>query len=365
MDPVSIIASIAGIATAGTALSKAIYQFISSTRGASREMGQIAHTIVDLSIILGELRRVLRDGAELCNRKFLRRINPCNHDKKGNKAIEPITHQSLVDLSETQDQYLNIDAEKPNHLSSDQKNEAVSQLQLQVSRQRSDDTADWLFDLVFLPYAQSCVDPSDQNSTNLPSNSTMSDIDEDPQEQSSTNECSTGKSAVIRDPSAMQIALYNPGAASSLVKELLADWTVLTEKEIESVTSDSQSSEQEEAKTSNESEKTKEFIYFEDAVGRRYTFPFYRVKSYQGLKTLIESAFHQVDVVGPHVMAGRFDIIGSHSAIGPNAALEKDGKIILPEVWEDFIQPGMAVAMAMGQWANQSLNRKFRREFLC
>ncbi|KAH8683992.1 hypothetical protein BGZ61DRAFT_549741, partial [Ilyonectria robusta] len=190
-------------------------------------------------------------------------------------------HQSLVDLSETQDQYLNIDAEKPNHLSSDQKNEAISQLQLQVSRQRSNDTADWLFDLVFLPYAQSCVDPSDQNSTNLPSNSTMSDIDEDPQEQSSTNECSTGKSAVIRDPSAMQIALYNPGAASSLVKELLADWTVLTEKEIESVTSDSQSSEQEEAKTSNESEKTKEFIYFEDAVGRRYTFPFYRVKSYQ------------------------------------------------------------------------------------
>lgn len=65
------------------------------------------------------------------------------------------------------------------------------------------------------------------------------------------------------------------------------------------------------------------------------------------MKTLIESAFDQVHVVGPHVMEGRFDIIGSHSAIGPNAALEKDGKIILPEVWEDFIQPGMAVAMAM------------------
>lgn len=190
-------------------------------------------------------------------------------------------HQSLVDLSESQDQYLNVDAEKPNHLSSDQKNEAVSQLQLQLSRQRSDDTADWLFDLVFLPYAQSCVDPSDRNSANVPSNSTISDIDEDAQEQSSRNERSTGKSAVIRDPSAMQLALYNPGAASSLVKELLADWTVLTEKEIESVTSDSQSSEQEEAKAPNESEKTNEFIYFEDALGRKYTFPFYCVKKYQ------------------------------------------------------------------------------------
>lgn len=74
MDLVSIIVSIEGIATAGTALSKAIYEFISSTPGASRKMGQIAGTIVDLSIILGEIRRVLRDGAELCDRKFLRRI---------------------------------------------------------------------------------------------------------------------------------------------------------------------------------------------------------------------------------------------------------------------------------------------------
>jgi hypothetical protein len=74
MDPLSIIASITGIATAGTALSKAIYEFVSSTRGASREMLDIARTIGDLSIILGELRRVLRDGSELCNRKYLRRI---------------------------------------------------------------------------------------------------------------------------------------------------------------------------------------------------------------------------------------------------------------------------------------------------
>lgn len=74
MDPLSIIASIAGIAAAGTALSKAIYEFVSTNRGASREMLDIARTIADLSIILGELRRVLRDGSELCNRKYLRRI---------------------------------------------------------------------------------------------------------------------------------------------------------------------------------------------------------------------------------------------------------------------------------------------------
>ncbi|KAI1037713.1 hypothetical protein LB503_009627 [Fusarium chuoi] len=74
MDPLSIIASIAGIATAGTSLSKAIYHFISSTRGASREMADIARNISDLSCILSELRRVLQDSADLCSRKLLRRI---------------------------------------------------------------------------------------------------------------------------------------------------------------------------------------------------------------------------------------------------------------------------------------------------
>ncbi|KAF5591044.1 hypothetical protein FPANT_5777 [Fusarium pseudoanthophilum] len=74
MDPLSIIASIAGIATAGTSLSKAIYHFISSTRGASREMADIARNISDLSCILSELRRVLQESADICSRKLLRRI---------------------------------------------------------------------------------------------------------------------------------------------------------------------------------------------------------------------------------------------------------------------------------------------------
>ncbi|CCT72756.1 uncharacterized protein FFB20_05551 [Fusarium fujikuroi] len=74
MDPLSIIASIAGIVTTGTSLSKAIYHFISSTRGASREMVDIARNISDLSCILSELRRVLQESADLCSRKLLRRI---------------------------------------------------------------------------------------------------------------------------------------------------------------------------------------------------------------------------------------------------------------------------------------------------
>lgn len=79
MDPLSIIASVAGVATAGAGLSKAIFKFVSSTRGASREMIDIARNIADLSIILGELRRVLKTGTEIPNRKLLRRIRSAVH----------------------------------------------------------------------------------------------------------------------------------------------------------------------------------------------------------------------------------------------------------------------------------------------
>ncbi|KAH6962072.1 hypothetical protein BKA56DRAFT_499202 [Ilyonectria sp. MPI-CAGE-AT-0026] len=373
MDPLSIIASIVGIATTGAALSKTIYEFISSTRGASREMRQIARAIADLSIILGELHRVLRESAELYNRKFLRRIKSATkrisrihgeihklmdgargltaftwmlkrsevHHKlvqieshktgvnlmlnilvlavatrKQAKPSRPqvqrgdqqndgqdqkndisllrqqaenlafAAHQSLVDLSESQAECI-TDSEQPNGTDSDDKSETTSQLQVQVYKKKSDDTNDWIFDLVFLSYAQSCADPSNQESAGLSSNSTVPEIDEDAQGLSSKNERSTGKMAMIRDPSEIQIALYNPGAASSLVRELLADWTVLTEKEIESVTDDSQGSKQKEEKTSNESQEVKEIVYFTDAVGRKFTFPFHRVKEYEVSRNLL------------------------------------------------------------------------------
>ncbi|KAF5648943.1 hypothetical protein F52700_762 [Fusarium sp. NRRL 52700] len=93
MDPLSIIASIAGIATAGTSLSKAIYHFISSTRGASREMADIARNISDLSCILSELRRVLQESADICSPKLLRRI------KSATRRISKI-HDDIYALME-------------------------------------------------------------------------------------------------------------------------------------------------------------------------------------------------------------------------------------------------------------------------
>lgn len=74
MDPLSIIASIAGISQAGASLSREIYNLISSVRGAPKEISDIARGISDLSIILRELRKVLKEGRDVYSRKLLRRV---------------------------------------------------------------------------------------------------------------------------------------------------------------------------------------------------------------------------------------------------------------------------------------------------
>lgn len=53
------------------------------------------------------------------------------------------------------------------------------------------------------------------------------------------------------------------------------------------------------------------------------------------MEELIKQAFLHVDVIGPHVQAGHYDLIG------PN------GEIILPQVWERVIEPDWAVTMHM------------------
>lgn len=61
----------------------------------------------------------------------------------------------------------------------------------------------------------------------------------------------------------------------------------------------------------------------------------------QGMEDLIKQAFLQVDVLGPHVMEGHYDLIAP------------GGEIILPSVWESVIEPGWAITMTM--WPTDKL----------
>ncbi|KAI1380876.1 hypothetical protein F4677DRAFT_404966 [Hypoxylon crocopeplum] len=141
-------------------------------------------------------------------------------------------------------------------------------------------------------------------------------------------------------------------------------------------------------------------IRFKDAVGRKYVFPWEKAKTWAGMERLIRSCFIHVDVIGPHVNKGHYDLsaclpfsAGGGSGIAaqetsqqgdvlyppsttldgwageaqtgdtsneaavpqaptpppaaPSTPLQQSTAIILPELWEDLIEPGMTIIMTM------------------
>ncbi|EHK97913.1 putative TPR repeat protein oca3 [Glarea lozoyensis 74030] len=76
-------------------------------------------------------------------------------------------------------------------------------------------------------------------------------------------------------------------------------------------------------------------LKFKDAVGRKFSFPFHLCATWAGMEELIKQAFLHVEVIGPHVADGHYDLIG------PN------GEIILPQVWETMIEPDWSITMHM------------------
>src|SRR4051812_13728189 len=61
----------------------------------------------------------------------------------------------------------------------------------------------------------------------------------------------------------------------------------------------------------------------------------YNANFIQGMEELIKQAFLHVEVIGPHVPQGHYDLVGP------------DGEIILPQVWETMVQPDWAITMHM------------------
>ncbi|KAF5879024.1 putative tpr repeat protein oca3 protein [Botrytis fragariae] len=96
-------------------------------------------------------------------------------------------------------------------------------------------------------------------------------------------------------------------------------------------------SRQAEANSSLLSEKkdTRNPIKLKDAVGRRFSFPYHRCETWAGISELIKAAFLHVEIIGPHVSEGHYDIM--------NPA----GEVILPQLWQDHVQPGWEISMSM------------------
>ncbi|KAJ5730145.1 uncharacterized protein N7483_004653 [Penicillium malachiteum] len=92
---------------------------------------------------------------------------------------------------------------------------------------------------------------------------------------------------------------------------------------------------EEEAKNRPPVIEKKKPIKFKDAVGRKFSFPFELCETWPRMQELIKQAFVHIDVIGPHVIEGHYDLVG------PN------GDIILPQVWETVVEPDWTITMHM------------------
>ncbi|KAF6783595.1 hypothetical protein CSOJ01_15882 [Colletotrichum sojae] len=355
MDPLSIIASIAGVAQAGVSLSKAIYNLISTTQGAPKEIADIARGISELSVFLREVRRILKDGIKLFRRTLLRNLASAmkrigaihreidqtgiarltvasrprktpndDSDDENDRALRrqqaenvvEASYQSMRELAET-----GATDSPPDQIPSDaivlQGSGDLSATQLSLWKENSrSDTANWLYETVFRAYMESQT--------------------QEPGHPDSEVEDDTGLFSVEGRRTANYLSLTvtkKPINPTRVVDELLAEWTDLSDDEISGLIT--KTSKSKGPRDQEPPEDEDEWIRFKDAVGRKFSFPYSVVRTWLGMEELIKQAFLHVDVIGPHVQEGHYDLIGP------------SGEIFLPQIWEKLIRPGYTIEMRM------------------
>ncbi|KAK8004509.1 GTP-binding protein [Apiospora arundinis] len=404
MDPLSVIASIAGISQAGVSLSRGIFNLLSALRHAPKEAYDVAKTISDLSIVLSELRRVLRDGRDIIKRKLLRRVASAMrrirriHEEIGtliqvadgaarflwafrrskcavllqkiesfqvgiNLILQIILlalqlkqrtrrtteHEARTDTAEAAASFEAVSATErqqaenmvqvsyhsirtivcgagSNDASSNVEDTNVEEQgrQLQVWKLERDDSAMWLYGLAF----SSTVDAEAQEPPRTTGYKFNDEGENEATSQRTTQELEIRNR---RDEGSLHLFVQEAPNDREIVKELLSEWTTLTEREIEMPENGSPPPASRPVKAG----KPKD-IHFKDAVGRVFLFPWELAKTWTGVEKLIKDAFTHVDVLGPHVMATHYDVLDGAS-----------GAIMLPAAWERLINPGMSVVMHM------------------
>ena len=75
MDPLSVAASVAGVAAMGVQLSQSIYALITTFYETEREMSTIANDLSLLAMVLSELEGVLRQDSRVYRRRMVKVVN--------------------------------------------------------------------------------------------------------------------------------------------------------------------------------------------------------------------------------------------------------------------------------------------------
>lgn len=99
MDPLSVAASVAGVATMGVQLSQTIYNLISTFYEAEREMSTIANDLSLLAMVLNELEGVLRRDSRVYRRRMVRVVNDILNNCEG--VFESISKYIVANPQDT------------------------------------------------------------------------------------------------------------------------------------------------------------------------------------------------------------------------------------------------------------------------
>jgi hypothetical protein len=235
--------------------------------------------------------------------------------------------------------------------------ESSSETQIQLHKAGLEDTATWLYDLAFSSITEVAA-TEDQFSNQTERKSTDGE------------DCDTSQALILDLPGQqakqlsrpIQMLFQTPTKPRLALNELLSEWTTLTEDEIEGV----ENSEKERNDKVDDKEKIKRnngpeepddlpIIHFKDAVGRKFVFPYTLAKTwavserkhsygfwksaniflFKGMEEMINQCFLHVEVIGPHVAAGHYDLLSS------------TGSIIIPQIWEIMIRPDEKISMHM------------------
>ncbi|KAK7937756.1 uncharacterized protein PG986_014624 [Apiospora aurea] len=290
-----VIASIAGIAQAGTALSKAIYTLIHATRNAPKGVYDIARAVGDQSIILRELRRVLRDCKNIIRRSLLRQVRSIM------RRIQEI-HCEIQDLLDAStglarlawvfrrskcssllqqiDGYrvsinmilhmMNFALQRKLRTKLEKSSEtgALNQ-EKQAAKEETDALRQQAETLVQISHQSICEMTAASNdlSTNMDVDQEDEDETERPVSADVDNPASrTGSLQLHRPKHSRDTAqwLYDLPDASDIANKLLSQWTTLSEADIEATPS---------GLPTRNNTHSEPVIYLKDAVGRKFILP--------------------------------------------------------------------------------------------
>ncbi|KAI0412986.1 hypothetical protein F5X98DRAFT_379239 [Xylaria grammica] len=200
------------------------------------------------------------------------------------------------------------------------------------------DDAVWLCDLIFSTAIEATAEstesePDQESHPGGPSVHT-------PRENLENSPANSPSSQALGIHSELSLArlralTQHPREASTVVNELLSEWTTLTEDEIEGIGIVKQHG--------NNPNHTVQMVDFKDSVGRKYELPFELIREWAGIEKLIQQMFLHFDAIGPHIQAGHYDLVNSR------------GNIVLPSLWKYSIKPTDSYTMHM--WPMKDLKR--------